>query len=164
MASRKTRACRVIVMGEPQGKGRPRFTALGKPYTPKATEEYEGMIAWEFTRQCRGDFFPEGTAVRMTVLAYSGIPKSASKDTREAMLRREIRPTKKPDVDNVLKAVCDGLNGVAYHDDAQVVEARICRYYNDEPRVEVYLSAADADIPGWPETDMPEEEKTKGGQ
>lgn len=38
------------------------------------------------------------------------------------------RDTTKPDIDNVLKAVLDALNGVAYKDDSQVVEVRVVKH------------------------------------
>ena len=39
-----------------------------------------------------------------------------------------ILPTSKPDVDNILKAAMDGLEGAVYHSDAQVtsVTAKKC--------------------------------------
>ena len=37
-----------------------------------------------------------------------------------------------PDVDNILKIVLDGLNGVAYADDSQVVEAACRKHYDGE--------------------------------
>ena len=37
--------------------------------------------------------------------------------------------SKKPDINNIIKAVLDGLNGVAYEDDKQVVEAIGRKYY-----------------------------------
>lgn len=46
------------------------------------------------------------------------------------MLAGEIRPTKRPDVDNVLKAVADSLNGLAYHDDAQLIEMKGTKRYD----------------------------------
>jgi Holliday junction resolvase RusA-like endonuclease len=56
------------------------------------------------------------------------------------MKNREIRPTKKPDADNILKAVLDALNGLAYNDDSQIVSARIEKLYSDNPRVEIVIS------------------------
>ena len=38
-------------------------------------------------------------------------------------------PAKKPDADNILKAVCDALNGFAWKDDAQVIEAHVRKVY-----------------------------------
>ena len=78
-------------------------------------------------------------AVRAEITAYYGIPKSASKRTRADMLSRYIRPAKKPDLDNVAKIVLDSLNGLAYKDDAAVVELVVDKFYSERPRVEVRL-------------------------
>ena len=52
----------------------------------------------------------------------------------------EICATKKPDADNVLKAIKDAMNDVVYADDAQVVEISLIKVYGDDPRVEVAAS------------------------
>ena len=51
----------------------------------------------------------------------------------------KIRPTKKPDADNIMKAVADALNGIAYKDDSQIVNVTIAKWYSDTPRVEVAI-------------------------
>ena len=43
----------------------------------------------------------------------------------------DLRPDKKPDMDNILKAVLDALNKVAYEDDKQVVELIGRKYYTE---------------------------------
>ncbi len=63
--------------------------------------------------------------VKAEIKAYYRIPKSDSKNKRQLKLDGKIRPNKKPDVDNIIKAVLDALNGVAYTDDAAIVEANI---------------------------------------
>ena len=55
------------------------------------------------------------------------------------MRRGLIRPTKKPDIDNVVKALADALNHVAYRDDTQIVDCQVRKFYADEPRVEVLI-------------------------
>ena len=49
----------------------------------------------------------------------------------------KILPTKKPDVDNVVKSIFDGLNKVAFKDDTQIVELHCSKRYSYTPRVEV---------------------------
>jgi Holliday junction resolvase RusA-like endonuclease len=130
-----------VVTGEPKGKGRPRFNIYAqysRPRTPEDTLVYENLIGWEYRRQCK-DAFPEKTPIRMTISAYYTIPKSASAKRRTSMESGEIRPTKKPDIDNVVKVYADALNGVAYHDDTQIVSLMCEKYYSNEPRVEVRL-------------------------
>ena len=83
--------------------------------------------------------FPETAQLRLEVLAFFGIAKSDSKKKRAAKLANEIRPTKKPDMDNIVKAIADGLNNIAYHDDAQIVECSVEKYFSEEPRVEVTI-------------------------
>ena len=75
----------------------------------------------------------------MSVSAYYPIPKSTSKVKKEKMLKGILLPDKKPDVDNVLKGICDALNTIAYDDDKQIVHMDIEKYYSEEPRTEVIL-------------------------
>lgn len=56
------------------------------------------------------------------------------------MMKRLVLPTKKPDIDNVLKSVLDGLQGVAYKDDKNITSARISKRYSAEPRLEIYMT------------------------
>lgn len=55
-----------------------------------------------------------------------------------------IRPTKKPDIDNITKAILDALNKVAYKDDSAIVRFSIEKYYSDSPRVEVTIGEWEA--------------------
>lgn len=139
------------VPGEPVGKGRPRFSRDGHAYTPKKTSQYEDLVrACYMKRKCEAvsgkesAFWEKGAPVRMTVNSYYTIPKSASKKAREGMIAGEILPSKKPDCDNVLKAIADALNGIAYEDDAQIVECEVTKRYSDSPRVEVTIEDADS--------------------
>lgn len=96
------------------GKARPRFTTVGgaaRAYAPKKSREFEGMVCREYIKQ--GGTYHEG-AVAVTV-AYKR-PKPPSKAGKEPEW-----DLVKPDLDNVVKAVLDGLNGVAYEDDKCVV-------------------------------------------
>ena len=110
------------ILGEPKGKGRPRFSRnTGTAITPKDTVNYETLVHMEYLEQCNGFRFEDDAMLDLRIKAYYSIPKSASKKKKAAMLAGEIRPTKKPDMDNIVKVVADALNGVAYHDDTQIV-------------------------------------------
>lgn len=127
------------VLGEPRGKGRPRFTRQGRTYTDSKTREYEKHVAEEYMRYC-GDYqFPPESPLAVYVTAYFGVPKSISKKKREAMLYDGSKPQKKPDGDNVLKIVLDGLQGVAFKDDKNVTNAQIVKRWSAEPRIEVRI-------------------------
>lgn len=127
------------VIGEPVGKGRPRFTRAGTTYTPRKTAEYESLVRLEYERQCSGLPYPKGIPIKMEINAFFGIPRSTGVKSRERMRSGEIRPTKKPDVDNIAKIIADSLNGIAYHDDAQIVSCTVHKRYSSEPRVEVSI-------------------------
>lgn len=129
-----------IIHAAPVGKARPRVTTHGT-YTPKKTKDYEALVQREYKAQCRDIYFGTG-AIAVMIEAYYPIPKSASKTKRQRMLSGEIRPTVKPDADNVMKAVCDALNGIAYYDDAQIVESHFLKLYGEEPKVHVTIETA----------------------
>lgn len=131
------------VYGEPRGKGRPRFATRGKyakAYTPHDTVLYENLVRTEFKQQCGDVFFDREIPLRMEVAAYLTIPSSASKKKKADMASGKLRPLKKVDSSNILKAVEDALNTVAYHDDVQIVETVVNRWYGEIPRVEVTIT------------------------
>ena len=134
-----------MVLGAPKGKERPRAAKLRDRtivYTPKKTKDYEREIATADRTQCRGIF---SGAVAIEIHAYYEIPKSASRKRVLDMVSDRERPTKKPDGDNIAKAVCDALNGVAYKDDSQVVDLTVRKYYSKFPHVQVFISEAKTD-------------------
>jgi Holliday junction resolvase RusA-like endonuclease len=134
-----------VIPGEPQGKGRPRFTARNgfpRAITPEKTASYESLIKAMYWQEY-GNLKLETGPVSMVIRAYYGIPPSASKRRKAAMIAGEIRPCKKPDVDNVVKVVADSLNGVAYRDDTQIVWLHCEKWYSEKPRVEVVIMTED---------------------
>lgn len=124
------------VYGKPQAKQRPRVTRRGYALTPKETVYYENLVKSEYVRQC-GEML-EG-AIKADIKAYFEVPKSTSKKKRAQMLSGEILRTQKPDCDNLAKSILDALNGIAYHDDSQVVELHVSKGYAEQPRIECEL-------------------------
>lgn len=131
-----------FINGEPEGKGRPRFRTIAghvSVTTPEKTASYENLIRLEYQRQCKGFRFADDDMLTLEILAVYRIPKSDSKKTQQAKENGAIRPTKKPDMDNVCKVVADALNGYAYRDDTQIVDTVIRKYYGQVPFVKVVL-------------------------
>ena len=129
------------ILGNPNGKGRPRFsTNTGRAYTPKKTTMYENLVRIEYGIQCNNFRFDDDAMLDMRILAFYEIPKSTSKKKRNLMLSGMLRPTKKPDMDNVVKIIADSLNKVAYRDDTQIVDCQCRKFYSDTPRVEVIIA------------------------
>ena len=127
---------KLIIPGEPVAKGRPRVTKWGT-YTPEKTKNYETLVKELFFIE-HGQTLLEGQ-LKIDIKAYFSIPKSASKKKKQLMLEGELRPTKKPDADNILKIIGDALNDLAYKDDKQIVSANIEKFYSDEPRVQIEI-------------------------
>lgn len=134
--------CFFEIPGDPQGKGRPRFSCVGgraRSYTPEKTREYELAVADCYTVKYGGIKLLGPLAVK--IISYSPIPKSTSKKKRLEMLNGTVKNTKKPDVDNIAKAILDGLNGVAYEDDKQVCSLTVEKFFDERPRVCVEIMA-----------------------
>jgi Holliday junction resolvase RusA-like endonuclease len=127
---------KLIIPGEPCAKQRPR---LGKEftYTPAKTVNYETLIkhlyiTGNYGKQLEGQ-------LEMTVRANFSIPKSDSNKKAYDKSMGFVRPIKKPDWDNIGKICADALNGLAYHDDSQIVKATVEKWYSLEPRVEIEI-------------------------
>ena len=118
----------------PVAKSRPKYSKYGT-YTPKKTKEYEQYIKSEWLK-C--NFEPLKCA--LYAMLIFGVPiHKGSKKHHEMAVKGNIKPTKRPDIDNYIKAVLDGLNGVAYKDDNQIVALYGCKKYASEPFVEIRL-------------------------
>jgi Holliday junction resolvase RusA-like endonuclease len=129
------------VYGKPKGKGRPRFTQHGSPYTPQSTVDFENLVKVEYVNQC-GETKLEGP-MEAEILAVFPIPKSVSKKQYKDMVEKTKRYTSKPDGDNVLKGVLDSLNHISYGDDSYVTDIVVRKRYGEHPRVDVTLREVD---------------------
>ena len=130
------------VPGPVKGKGRPRATVTpgghARMYTPADTANYENHIRACYLRQIgRMTVAPP---VVLEVVAQFAVPKSYSRKKALLCAQNITRPTCKPDADNILKAVADALNGVAYADDSAIVEMRVSKRYGAAPALYVRLT------------------------
>ncbi len=96
------------------GKGRPRFTRGGKPYTPRKTVKAERAIREKFREVAGARWSKFGGPVSIQITYARELAKSNPK------FWSGRRDTGKPDLDNVSKLVLDALNGLAFIDDQQV--------------------------------------------
>ena len=127
------------VPGEPRGKGRPRFTKTGHTYTDSETKAYEDKIIAYYRRSFGGYKWSDAAYISVKVTAHYPIPKSATKAAVAAMQAGSVLPTRKPDIDNVLKVVLDALNGIAYKDDSRVVDIQGKKVYSDTPKIVIEI-------------------------
>jgi Holliday junction resolvase RusA-like endonuclease len=130
------------VPGDPRGKGRPRFSSAGghvRTYTDDKTASYENLVSLAAARALDGAA-PFGGPVSVYMRAEFSIPAGANATKRAAMLAGEIEPTKLPDLDNVLKAVLDGCNRVAFTDDKLVTHIHAVKVYGATPGVTVTIT------------------------
>lgn len=130
------------VPGTPVGKGRPKVASRGgrfaQLYTPEKTANYEGFVAHTGQVAMNGrDLIAGAVSVRLDIRLP--VPASWSKRKQSQALDGQVLPTKKPDIDNVEKAIFDGLNGVVWNDDVQVVEVTKRKRYSAVPGVQVVI-------------------------
>lgn len=99
-----------VVLGPPRPKQRARRGAGGRWYTPTATLRYE--------RDVRTAFW--------AAAAQAGVWATWQRAGHfRVELRLHFGDLRRRDADNVAKSVLDGLNGVAWGDDAQVRDLRV---------------------------------------
>lgn len=144
---------KLVVLGEPMGKQRPKFSTFNgyvKTYTQQETTNYENLVIYEYRNHYDSMSFQPHEQIVAVINAYFKIPKGRYKQYKRTntieldkqgkeMLENKIRPTKKPDNDNIAKICLDALNGIAYPDDSQIVGLYVNKYYSEEPRVEINL-------------------------
>lgn len=163
----------IVIEGEPQGKGRPRFTVRGEGknrfvqvFTDDRTAAYEELIQLEVLRVMGGmPLMQEVTSIKRRTMAeayaafgytphFMGpvriememrhpVRVSWTKAKTAGALSGHIAPTLKVDFDNCAKVFCDAFNGILWGDDTQVIRASIERTFAEEPSVLVRVIPLD---------------------
>lgn len=110
------------INARPIPKARPRLSKFAV-YTPKKTADYEKLIAYEWKRRYKNLILKN--AVKLDLLFCFKKAKSCKKDYH----------TQRPDLDNLEKAILDGLNKTAFLDDCQVVEMKSQKVFSDVDKI-----------------------------
>lgn len=132
-----------IIYGDPKAKGRPRFARRGNfvsAYTDKKTLDYENLVKFAYLEACNNEPQMSANPIEIVINCYFIAPKSTAKKKKIMMLNNEIKHTKKPDIDNLIKAIFDGLNKIAFNDDSQIISIKATKNYAEQPRVEVEIN------------------------
>ena len=134
----------LTIPGDPIAKKRPRFARRGKFVTTyNCQETEEGKFMTIVAAQLAGkEPIPAEQAIKLTCRFHMPIPAGWSKKKRLMNASIGIRHVKRPDLDNLIKFVKDCLNGVAYHDDSQVVFLTAGKKYSDNPHTEIIIQEA----------------------
>lgn len=140
-----TAAIRFVVPGQPVGKGRARSAArragdriLIRHYTPEKTKSYEEAVAMHGYVAMAGRR-PLTGALSVVLDIRLQVPASWSKAKRAEALAGRMHPVGKPDKDNIIKSIYDGLNGVCWVDDAQICDGVQRKRYAAEPGVTITI-------------------------
>jgi Holliday junction resolvase RusA-like endonuclease len=129
------------IYGIPIPKGRPRFSTRGKfpvAYTPEKTKNYEsdvGMMA----KAAMGASKPLEGALEAFIYVTFSVPASYSKKRTEACLSNSEKHIKKPDLDNVIKSVIDGMDKIVFENDSQITSIHATKVYGEVAKVEVIV-------------------------
>ena len=129
---------------EPVEQARPRATRMGRGirlYDPKKVSVYKKQLAM----MCKFQYkqAPLTGPLMVELNFFRHIQSSISKKERALRLSGSHRPVVKPDTDNYIKSTLDGLNGLLWEDDNQIVDLVAHKYYSDKPRVEIEVTKLD---------------------
>lgn len=131
---------KIIIDGAPVAQGRPRAVRVGqgvRMYDPAKSRDYKKYV--RLTARSQVPNKPLESPVSVLIKVYREIPKSFSKKRRNQCEEGLLRPVTRPDADNYAKSIIDGLNGVIFKDDSQIVDLTVSKFYSKNPRVEVEI-------------------------
>jgi Holliday junction resolvase RusA-like endonuclease len=145
----------ITLPGPVVGKGRPKFARLRNggvtTRTPEKTRSYEGALRLAADQAMAGRP-PIDTPVAVLLKAAIEVPDSWPTWKVASAFAGGVRPTTKPDIDNVAKAVLDAFNGIVWTDDTMAVRVTVEKVYADRPGLEVTV---------WPLAALPAQVKRR---
>lgn len=131
---------KVFIPGEPCAQGRPRFSTAGgfvRAYDPAKSRNYKAYVkaVCADAAEKHGWLFNTDLPLEVEIIAGLSIPSSKSKKWKQAAAEGVEKPTKKPDIDNLVKIIMDALSGVIYKDDKQIIKMSVEKRYAEQPGV-----------------------------
>lgn len=112
-------------------------TKNGVHFTAPKVRGYQTVIR-DYAYEAMEKRPPFDGPCRIRIDALYPWPASWSKRKRE---REGVYKKSKPDADNIWKALADGLNGIAFTDDARIADARVVKLYSETPGLVVEIWA-----------------------
>lgn len=137
--------CQFRIEGEPVAWARARLatTDAGPQFVTAKPQRQHGRFIHQLGALAMRGRPPADGAVAVAVMVWRSMPKRFTKAQRADAAAGRLRPTQKPDADNFAKLVKDALNGVAWVDDAQVVDLMVRKFYTTaEPCTDVTVRLA----------------------
>ena len=101
------------IPGDVQAQQRPKFSTYNGHVSvrdPKESKDYKSFVRLVASDHAPASLITE--PIKLTIDVYRKIPKSFSKKKTQQAIAGEIRPTTKPDIDNLAKGIKDGLSKV----------------------------------------------------
>lgn len=135
----------ITLAGKPLGK-QVIQSSEGVFYKASKTNDYMARLTYAAQQVMEGRA-PLTGPIKLSVQAFMPVAVSWPKKRQTAALIGEIRPTGKPDWDNIGKML-DALNLIVWTDDAQIVDGRVVKFYSDRPRLVVQVSQLEAEMFG----------------
>lgn len=133
----------IMIPGVPVAKGRPRFArSTGRAYTPAKTATAEAHMRQAMIAQV-GQPMLEGP-LDIDVLCTMPVPASWSKRKRADAFAGIVRPTSRPDLENMLKGLLDAGNAILWVDDSQVCGIAAGKRYGERPGIHLIVRGAAA--------------------
>ena len=115
----------------PMAAPRPRVTRYGT-HNRESYTQFKAAIGLA----CRRHFpRPLEGPLGMRLLFQFRTPKSWSRKRRAAAFHHSIRP----DADNLAKSILDGLNGIAFVDDAQISRLSVSKRWGESDLIEIEI-------------------------
>lgn len=127
------------IPGKIEPQARPRFDSRNKrAYTTTKSSQFKRWVQAHAERHKPRE--PITEPLRLEVTVYMVPPKKYHTKPKQALIASgQLLPTTKPDLDNLVKGIKDGITGIIWHDDAQIVELVVRKFYDMQPRAEVKI-------------------------
>lgn len=123
---------------KPVAFARPRFNSKTRAvFNPTSYDSYKKSLQ---ARILPVDRPPIPDPCEVTLIFGMGPPPKRPVWRFTAGIRGELQNTSKPDLDNLVKAILDAMNGIVWVDDAQVFSMTACKNYSEEYLIRMAVS------------------------
>lgn len=129
------------VPGKPRGKGRPRVVG-GHAFTDEKTYQYEQLIKISYLNSVPAARRMHEGPLLIELQADFAPPASWSQKRKDLAAKGGLKHTSKPDLDNIVKCL-DALNGLAWHDDSQIIGIVARKEYRDRDMLTISIAEAE---------------------